>query len=178
MVNSLVKDPPDSFASKQELLVQGVANLLTGMFGGMGGSALIGETVISVLHGARVRSVCVCFRMQSAGRGNKMMFRYRTQRCCVTLFTLQGRVSCVTTGLTMLCIMEGLSSVVALMPIAALAGVIFSVSLHTFQWRNLRQLHKLPRHDAMVIVVRHRFISLPHRQERDIYREGRGQMAT
>jgi SulP family sulfate permease len=59
VVNSIVKDPPSSFASIQELIVQGVANLLTGMFGGLGGSALIGETVINVLHGARGRVSCV-----------------------------------------------------------------------------------------------------------------------
>lgn len=45
--------------NKQELIVQGAANFLTGMFGGLGGSALIGETVINVLHGARGRLSCV-----------------------------------------------------------------------------------------------------------------------
>lgn len=59
VVNSMVKDPPSSAASIQELVVQGIANLLTGVFGGLGGSALIGETVINVLHGARGRVSCV-----------------------------------------------------------------------------------------------------------------------
>jgi hypothetical protein len=59
MVNSLVKDPPSTSASIQELVVQGIANFFTGMFGGLGGSALVGETVINVLHGARGRVSCV-----------------------------------------------------------------------------------------------------------------------
>lgn len=41
--------------SAQECLVQGIANMMCGMFGAIGGSALIGETVINVLHGAKVR---------------------------------------------------------------------------------------------------------------------------
>lgn len=35
-------------------MAQGLANLVCGLFGAMGGSALIGESVINVLHGARV----------------------------------------------------------------------------------------------------------------------------
>lgn len=34
--------------------MQGVANILCGLFGALGGSALIGESVINVLHGAKV----------------------------------------------------------------------------------------------------------------------------
>lgn len=47
------------------------------------------------------------------------------------------------------------SPAVGLMPVATLAGVIFSVAVHTMQWRNLTRLHRLPRHDAVIIVVSH-----------------------
>lgn len=117
VVNSLVKDPPSSFKANQECVVQGIANLFTGLFQGMGGSALVGETVINVLHGAR------------------------------------GRLSSTTAGLTMLFIMLGLSPAVRLLPIAVLTGIIWSVALHTFQWRNLMQLHKVPRADAAIIIL-------------------------
>lgn len=39
------------------------------------------------------------------------------------------------------------------MPIATLTGIIWSVALHTFQWRNFVQLHKLPRADAAIILL-------------------------
>lgn len=38
----------------KECLAQGFANLICGLFGAIGGSALIGETVINILHGASV----------------------------------------------------------------------------------------------------------------------------
>eukprot|EP00624_Nannochloropsis_granulata_P001310 evm.model.NODE_16415_length_7207_cov_38.667824.1 len=83
----------------------------------MGGSALVGETVINVLHGAR------------------------------------GRLSGTTAGITMLFIMLGLAPLVRLLPIAVLTGIIWTVAVHTFQWKNLRHLHKVPRADAFIIVL-------------------------
>ena len=44
-----------SGGSSQECFAQGVANTLTGMFGGMGGCAMIGQTVINVKSGGRTR---------------------------------------------------------------------------------------------------------------------------
>lgn len=117
VVNSLLKEPPSSFDAIQECSVQGIANFLTGLFGGMGGSALVGETVINVLHGAR------------------------------------GRLSGTTAGITMLFIMLGLAPLVRLLPIAVLTGIIWTVAVHTFQWKNLRHLHKVPRADAFIIVL-------------------------
>lgn len=46
------------------------------------------------------------------------------------------------------------------MPIAALSGVIFTVSLHTFQWGSLAKLYHGPKHDAFVMVVRARCFPL------------------
>ncbi|MBV2360369.1 SulP family inorganic anion transporter [Thalassococcus sp. CAU 1522] len=41
--------------ASQECLAQGAANLLTGFFGGMGGCAMIGQSMINVKSGARTR---------------------------------------------------------------------------------------------------------------------------
>ncbi len=44
-----------SGGSSKECIAQGVANTATGMFGGMGGCAMIGQTVINVKSGGRTR---------------------------------------------------------------------------------------------------------------------------
>lgn len=52
----LVDDLTDTGSDKtRECLGQGGANLITGFFGGMGGCALIGETMINIRAGARTR---------------------------------------------------------------------------------------------------------------------------
>jgi SulP family sulfate permease len=46
-----------------------------------------------------------------------------------------------------------LGDVVRQIPMAALVGVMFMVSIGTFDWQSLRTLAKIPRSDAMVMVV-------------------------
>jgi SulP family sulfate permease len=57
MTAKLVDDITDSHSSKtRESLGQGVSNVLSGLFGGMGGCAMIGQTMINVkASGARTR---------------------------------------------------------------------------------------------------------------------------
>ncbi|GHG27998.1 sodium-independent anion transporter [Streptomyces albogriseolus] len=57
MTAKLVDDITDTRSSKtRESLGQGVANIVTGFFGGMGGCAMIGQTMINVrVSGARTR---------------------------------------------------------------------------------------------------------------------------
>ena len=38
-------------------------------------------------------------------------------------------------------------------PLAALVGVMFMVSIATFEWSSFRIMNKIPRADAMVIVI-------------------------
>jgi len=52
----LVDDITDTHSNKtRESWGQGVANVVTGLFGGMGGCAMIGQTMINVRSGARTR---------------------------------------------------------------------------------------------------------------------------
>jgi SulP family sulfate permease len=52
----LVDDITDTTSNKtRESCGQGIANLVTGFFGGMGGCAMIGQTMINVKSGARTR---------------------------------------------------------------------------------------------------------------------------
>lgn len=52
----IVDDATDTFSSKnRESRGQGIANIVTGFFGGMGGCAMIGQSVINVKSGANSR---------------------------------------------------------------------------------------------------------------------------
>ncbi len=56
MTATLVDDLTDTTSDKtRESWGQGVANVVTGIFGGMGGCAMIGQTMINVRSGARTR---------------------------------------------------------------------------------------------------------------------------
>jgi SulP family sulfate permease len=56
MTAKLVDELTDTASSKtRESVGQGIANLVTGAFGGMGGCAMIGQTMINVRSGARTR---------------------------------------------------------------------------------------------------------------------------
>ncbi|MGY1707703.1 SulP family inorganic anion transporter [Geodermatophilus sp. SYSU D00697] len=56
MTAKLVDDITDTHSDKtRESWGQGVANIVTGFFGGMGGCAMIGQTMINVRSGARTR---------------------------------------------------------------------------------------------------------------------------
>ena len=57
MTAKLVDDLTDTHSDKtRESWGQGVANIVTGFFGGMGGCAMIGQTMINVKSGARTRA--------------------------------------------------------------------------------------------------------------------------
>jgi SulP family sulfate permease len=56
MTAKLVDDITDTHSNKtRESVGQGIANIVTGFFGGMGGCAMIGQTMINVKSGARTR---------------------------------------------------------------------------------------------------------------------------
>ncbi len=56
MTAKLVDDLTDTRSNKtRESIGQGIANIVTGFFGGMGGCAMIGQTMINVRNGARTR---------------------------------------------------------------------------------------------------------------------------
>jgi SulP family sulfate permease len=56
MTAKLVDDITDTHSNKtRESIGQGIANIVTGIFGGMGGCAMIGQTMINVKNGARTR---------------------------------------------------------------------------------------------------------------------------
>jgi SulP family sulfate permease len=103
--------------ASQECIAQGVANTATGFFGGMGGCAMIGQSMINVKSGGRTRIAGIAAAL------------------FLLAFILVG------------------SSVIELIPLAALVGVMFMVVIGTFAWNSLKILRKVPLMDAFVIIL-------------------------
>lgn len=101
----------------KECVGQGVANTVTGFFGGMGGCAMIGQSLINVNSGGR------------------------------------GRLSGISAALFLLLFILVASPLIEQIPIAALTGVMFIVVIGTFEWSSFRVLRKVPRSDALVLVL-------------------------
>ena len=103
--------------ASQECIAQGVSNTVTGFFGGMGGCAMIGQSMINVKSGGRTRVAGIAAAV------------------FLLLFILVG------------------SSVIELIPLAALVGVMLMVVIGTFAWNSLTILRKVPKMDAFVILL-------------------------
>ena len=101
----------------KECIAQGAANTVTGFFGGMGGCAMIGQSMINVNSGGR------------------------------------GRASGITAAIALLGFILFASGLIEMIPLAALVGVMFIVVIGTFEWSSFRILSKIPKADALVIVL-------------------------
>ncbi len=103
--------------ANRECIGQGLANIVTGFFGGMGGCAMIGQSMINVNSGGR------------------------------------GRASGISAALFLLFFIVAGSSMIEMIPLAALVGVMFMVVFGTFEWSSVRVLNKIPKSDAFVIIL-------------------------
>ena len=101
----------------KESIGQGLANIINGFFGGMGGCAMIGQSMINIRGGGR------------------------------------GRLSGITAALALLFFILFGASLIEAIPLAALVGVMFMVSIATFEWSSFRIMNKIPRSDAIIIVI-------------------------
>lgn len=103
--------------SNRECVAQGAANIVTGFFGGMGGCAMIGQSIINVTSGAR------------------------------------ARLSGITAGICLLCFILFGSTLIEMIPVAALVGVMFMVCIGTFEWTSFQYISKMPKSDSFVLVL-------------------------
>ncbi|MDR6554817.1 SulP family sulfate permease [Paenibacillus qinlingensis] len=118
MTATIVDEMTDTKSDKnKEVKGQGIANVVSGLFGGMAGCAMIGQTVINVKSGGR------------------------------------ARLSTFVSGVFLLFLILVLGDVVKQIPMGALVGVMFMVSIGTFDWNSLRTLAKIPRSDALIMIV-------------------------
>ena len=101
----------------RECIGQGIANSVTGMFGGMGGCAMIGQSMINVNSGGH------------------------------------QRLSGISAAVFLLMFIMFASSLIEIIPMAALVGVMFIVVFGTFEWSSLRIIGKIPKTDAFVLVL-------------------------
>lgn len=63
------------------------------------------------------------------------------------------RISGITAAMVLLCFILFASSLIEIIPLAALVGVMFMVVLGTFEWSSLRILRKIPKSDALVLIL-------------------------
>lgn len=115
---TIVDEMTDTKSDKnKEMKGQGIANIVTGFFGGMAGCAMIGQSVINVKSGGR------------------------------------GRLSTFTAGIFLLFLIMVLGDIVKQIPMGALVGVMFMVSIGTFDWQSLRDLGRIPLADSFIMVT-------------------------
>ncbi len=96
---------------------QGLANTVNGFFGGMGGCAMIGQTMINVSSGG--------------------------------LRNLSG----IAAALFLLIFIMFASDLIAMVPVAALVGLMFMVVIGTFEWGSFNLLKKIPPEDSIVGIL-------------------------
>ncbi len=101
----------------KESIAQGLANIINGFFGGMGGCAMIGQSMINIRGGGR------------------------------------GRLSGITAAIALLFFFLFGSFFIEAIPLAALVGVMFMVSIATFEWSSLRLYKKIPTSDLVIIFI-------------------------
>jgi SulP family sulfate permease len=101
----------------RESMAQGFGNFVGALFGGMGGCAMIGQSMINLNAGGRRK-------LSGIAAGSFLL-----------AFILFG------------------SRYIERIPLAALVGVMFVVAYETFNWKSLANLRRIPRNDALVMLV-------------------------
>jgi len=104
-------------SGNKECIALGVGNTTSGLFGGMAGCAMIGQSIINFTSGGL------------------------------------GRLSSFTAAVLLIILVVNFSSVIAVIPVAVLVGIMFMVSIGTFEFSSLKRIKHMPRSDAFVLVT-------------------------
>jgi SulP family sulfate permease len=104
-------------SGNKECIALGVGNSTSGLFGGMAGCAMIGQSVINFTSGGL------------------------------------GRLSSFTAAVLLIILVVSFSDVIAAIPMAVLVGIMFMVSIGTFEFSSLSRIKYMPRSDAFVLIV-------------------------
>jgi SulP family sulfate permease len=104
-------------SGNKECVALGVGNTTSGLFGGMAGCAMIGQSVINFTSGGL------------------------------------GRLSSFTAATLLIILVVSFSNVIAAIPVAVLVGIMFMVSIGTFEFSSIKRVKHMPRADAFVLVV-------------------------
>lgn len=101
----------------KESVAQGAANIMSGIFSGMGGCAMIGQSLINTSNGAK------------------------------------SRVSGIVAAIMLLVFIMFGAGLIERLPMAALTGLMFMVSIGTFEWASFKVINKMPKSDIFVMVL-------------------------
>ncbi len=104
-------------SGNKECIAQGSGNIACGLFGGMPGCAMIGQSIINYTSGGL------------------------------------GRLSGITAAIGLMMLVATLTDLLNIIPVAVLVGIMFMVSIGTFEWSSASHLKYMPRSDAFVMVV-------------------------
>ena len=104
-------------SGNQECVALGAANMTSGLFGGMAGCAMIGQSVINFTSGGL------------------------------------GRLSGFTASVLLILFVISLSTLIGTIPVAVLVGIMFMVSIGTFEFSSVSRLKYMPKADAFVLIV-------------------------
>ncbi len=104
-------------SGNKECIALGIGNSTSGLFGGMAGCAMIGQSVINFTSGGL------------------------------------GRLSSFTAAVLLIILVVSFSDIIAVIPIAVLVGIMFMVSIGTFEFSSIKRITHMPRSDAFVLIV-------------------------
>lgn len=103
-------------SGNKECIAQGTGNVTCGVFGGMPGCAMIGQSIINYTSGGL------------------------------------GRLSGITAAIGLIALVATMTELLNIIPVAVLVGIMFMVSIGTFEWASYNKMKKMPKADAFVLV--------------------------
>ncbi|MDA3945912.1 MAG: SulP family inorganic anion transporter [Helicobacteraceae bacterium] len=104
-------------SGNKECIALGSGNIACGLFGGMPGCAMIGQSIINYTSGGL------------------------------------GRLSGITAAVSLMLLVATLTDLLNILPVAVLVGIMFMVSIGTFEWSSASHIKHMPRSDAFVMIV-------------------------
>ena len=104
-------------SGNRECVALGLGNSTSGLFGGMAGCAMIGQSIINFTSGGL------------------------------------GRLSSFTASILLIILVVNFSGVIASIPVAVLVGIMFMVSIGTFEFSSIKRIKHMPKSDAFVLIV-------------------------
>ncbi len=104
-------------SGNKECIALGSGNITCGLFGGMPGCAMIGQSIINYTSGGL------------------------------------GRLSGITAAVGLMLLVATLTDLLNIIPVAVLVGIMFMVSIGTFEWSSASHIKYMPKSDAFVMIV-------------------------
>jgi len=104
-------------SGNKECIALGIGNTTSGLFGGMAGCAMIGQSIINFTSGGL------------------------------------GRLSSLTAAVLLIILVVSFSPVIAAIPVAVLVGIMFMVSIGTFEFSSIKRIKHMPKADVFVLLT-------------------------